>query len=139
MNTNAQTGLLEQFICSQDADAFVRITRQYAGLVYGTCIRITGNADRAADATQETFFHLAKHARQVSGSLAGWLHHVAVGKSVNQVRSDVARRRREEEYAARPLETDDWSKFPRWWTRRCRNWMRSRAKFWSDITSKAKR
>ena len=52
MTTDAQTGLLDRFIRSQDAEAFALITRQYAGMVYGTCIRITGNEDRAADATR---------------------------------------------------------------------------------------
>ena len=61
MIKEAQAGLLERFIRSQDAEAFTLITRQYARMVYGTCIRITGNEDRAADVTQETFFHLAKH------------------------------------------------------------------------------
>jgi len=109
MSTDTQAGLLNRFIHTHDTEAFAVITRQYAGMVYGTCIRITGNQERAADAAQETFFHLAKHARQVSGSLAGWLHRVAVGKSVNLVRSDVARRRREAEYAAQPKDSDDWS------------------------------
>jgi len=47
-----------------------------------------------------------KNARQVTGSLAGWLHRVAVGKSVDLVRNDMARRRREQDYAALPRETD---------------------------------
>lgn len=104
-----ETVLLRRFASKGDAEAFAEITRLYAGMVHGSCLRVTCDPARAADAVQETFFHLAKNARQVGGSLAGWLHRVAVGKSVDMVRSDAARRRREQEYVAQPRETDRWA------------------------------
>ena len=109
MICDQEASLLERFVRNQDPEAFALIARHYAGMVYGTCIRITGNEERAADVTQETFFHLVTHARQVNGSLGGWLHRVAVGKSVDQVRCDVARRCREEDYIAQQHETNRWS------------------------------
>ena len=57
------------------------------------------DADQAADATQETFFQLVKKADEVTGSIPGWLHRVAVAKAVDLIRSDARRRRREQVYA----------------------------------------
>ncbi len=36
--------LLRQFTRTRDAEAFSEITRRYAGLVYSTCLRVTGDA-----------------------------------------------------------------------------------------------
>jgi hypothetical protein len=46
--------LLRQFTQTGDAEAFSEITRRYAGLVYATCLRVTGDAECARDATQDT-------------------------------------------------------------------------------------
>jgi len=94
----SESVLLERFVSRGDRGAFAEIVRRYAGLVYGTCIRVLADADKAADATQETFFQLMNKAGQVRGSLAGWLHRVAVRKAVDLIRSDSARRRRESHY-----------------------------------------
>ena len=68
----SEISLLQRFQDSGDIDAFARITRLYAGMVYGTCMRITGDREAAADATQDTFFALLKSASKVTGSLGGW-------------------------------------------------------------------
>jgi len=94
----SESVLLERFVGTGDTEAFAQIVRQYAGLVYGTCLRILVDADRAADATQETFFQLMKRAGEVRGSLPGWLHRVATGKAVDLIRNDSARRQRERVY-----------------------------------------
>jgi RNA polymerase sigma factor (sigma-70 family) len=91
--------LLERFVRGNDAGAFAEIVRRHAGLVYGTCLRVLADADQAADATQETFFHLLKRADAISESIPGWLHRVAVSKAVDLVRRDARRRRREQTYA----------------------------------------
>ena len=101
----SESVLLQRFASRGDAGAFAEIVRRYAGLVYGTCIRVVSDADKAADATQETFFQLMKKAGEVRGSLAGWLHCVAVRKAVDRIRSDSARRRREERYVK--IRSDD--------------------------------
>ncbi len=93
-----ESALLQRFVGTGDTEAFAQIVRQYAGLVYSTCLRILADTDRAADATQETFFQLMKRAGEVRGSLAGWLHRVATGKAVDLIRSDSARRQRERVY-----------------------------------------
>ncbi len=102
--------LLRQFTRTGDAEAFSEITRRYAGLVYSTCLRVTGDTECARDATQETFFQLLKNAGRVTGSLGGWLHQVATRRAVDLVRSDSARRRREEAFAAEAVQpTDAWT------------------------------
>ncbi len=93
-----ESALLQRFVGTGDTEAFAEIVRQYAGLVYGTCLRVLADTDRASDATQETFFQLMKRAGEVHGSLAGWLHRVATGKAVDLIRSESARRQREQAY-----------------------------------------
>ncbi len=102
--------LLQQFSRTGDAEAFSEITRRYAGLVYGTCLRVTGDVECARDATQETFYQLLKDAGRVTGSLGGWLHQVATRRAVDLVRRDRARRRREEAFAAEVAQpADGWA------------------------------
>jgi len=94
----SESALLQRFAGAGDDGAFNEIVRRYAGLVYGTCLRVLTDADRAADATQETFFQLAKNAGRIRGSLGAWLHRVAVRQAVDSIRSDSARRHREKRY-----------------------------------------
>jgi RNA polymerase sigma factor (sigma-70 family) len=98
--------LLRRFVSAGDPEAFAEIVRRYAGLVYGTCLRVLADADQAADATQETFFQLMKRAGEVRGSPAAWLHRVAVRKAVDRIREDSARRRREGKYRDGRSDTD---------------------------------
>jgi RNA polymerase sigma factor (sigma-70 family) len=91
--------LLQRFVATGDAAAFSEIVRRHVKLVYGTCMRILADADKAADATQETFFQLLKKAGTITGSLAAWLHRVATCKALDAVRSESARRRLEDRYA----------------------------------------
>jgi len=103
----SESVLLERF-AGGDAEAFAQIVGRYAGLVYGTCLRVLADADRAADATQETFFHLTKNAPRIRGSVGAWLHRVAVRQAVDRIRSDSARRKRERVYAAQVDEAPTW-------------------------------
>lgn len=105
-----ETDLLRQFAQTGDAEAFSEITRRYAGMVYGVCLRVTGDPERARDATQDTFLQLLKQAGQVADSLSGWLHRVATRRAVDLVRRDSARRQRERAFAADAVwETDVWA------------------------------
>ncbi len=103
--------LLRRLAQSGDPEAFSEITRLYTGMVYGTCLRITGSQEHAADAAQETFYHLLKHAGRITGSLAGWLHQVARRRAIDLVRRDASRRRRESDFAAAasPAAGDQWA------------------------------
>ncbi len=106
---NQETMLLERYVRCGDAEAFSEIVRQYAGIVYGTCQRILGDRELAADAAQETFFQLVKHPGEVRESLVSWLHRVATHKAIDRIRSDSNRRRHEKEYCAGKLQqADQW-------------------------------
>jgi RNA polymerase sigma factor (sigma-70 family) len=94
----SERALLRRFADAGDARAFAELVHRYAGLVYGTCLRVLSDADRAADATQETFFQLMRKAGEIRGSLGGWLHRVAVRKAVDLLRTDSVRRSREAKY-----------------------------------------
>lgn len=83
---------------TRDAQAFQQLAAEYAGLVYGTCRRITGNPEDAEDATQECFLKLAKHPPAIRCSIGSWLHRVATNASISLVRSDSARKAREKRY-----------------------------------------
>jgi len=101
--------LLQRFARTGDAEAFSEIVRRYAGLVYGACLRILQDQNKAADVVQETFFQLLRSAGEITGSLPAWLHRVATNKAIDVVRRDSSRRRREAEYAVNnPIETEKW-------------------------------
>jgi len=96
--------LLARYAAERDADAFRRLFVLHKNMVYATCRRILGNRADAEDVTQACFLNLARDPTQVRTSLAGWLHRVAVGKSVDLMRQDRARRARETN--ARPASRD---------------------------------
>ena len=59
--------LLRQFVLTNDAKAFAALSNWYASLVYGVCWRVLRDEHKAADAAQETFLQLLRHAyREVS-------------------------------------------------------------------------
>lgn len=92
--------LLHRFAKTGDAEAFSEVVQRHAGLVYGACLRILADRDRAADAVQETFFQLLRNAGNITGSVPAWLHRVATRKAIDVVRRDSSIRQRETEYVA---------------------------------------
>jgi RNA polymerase sigma-70 factor, ECF subfamily len=91
--------LLQQYVNTHDSKAFAELAHRHANLVYGVCMRILGDKDRAAEATQETFFQLLRSASSITGSLSGWLHSVATHKAIDFLRKDTLRRRVESKYS----------------------------------------
>ena len=101
--------LLHRFAQTGDAEAFSEVVQRHAGLVYGACLRILADRDRATDAVQETFFQLLRNAGNITGSVPAWLHRVATRKAIDVVRRDSSIRQRETEYAAnKPREVRKW-------------------------------
>ncbi|MBW8039281.1 MAG: sigma-70 family RNA polymerase sigma factor [Planctomycetes bacterium] len=101
--------LLHRFAKTGDAEAFSEVVQRHAGLVYGACLRILADRDRAADAVQETFFQLLRNAGNITGPVPAWLHRVATRKAIDVVRRDSSIRRRETEYVAnKPREVRKW-------------------------------
>jgi RNA polymerase sigma factor (sigma-70 family) len=91
--------ILHQYARSQEPAAFVELSRRYAGVVYGTCLRITANVHDAEELTQDCFFELARRAATVRSSVGGWLHSLATNRALNAVRSRNRRREHEQDAA----------------------------------------
>jgi len=101
--------LLRRFVEKGDAEAFSEIVHRHAGLVYGACLRILNDRTSAADAVQDTFMQLLRDAAKVTESVPCWLHRVATRKSVDLIRRDSRRRRREARYAAgKMIDSPQW-------------------------------
>ncbi|MBL7152543.1 MAG: sigma-70 family RNA polymerase sigma factor [Phycisphaerae bacterium] len=107
--------LLRRFAATGDPEAFSEIVQRHAGLVYGACLRVLADKDRAADAVQETFLQLLRNARTITGSVPNWLHRVATRKAIDVVRRDSARKNREAGYAAaKPRQVTKWQDLSRY-------------------------
>ena len=83
--------LLQDWIRARDADAFNELTRRYSGIVFGTCLRITGNRAEAEDATQECFEILARIPEAPRTPLGAWLHRVATNGALDRVKAQKRR------------------------------------------------
>jgi RNA polymerase sigma-70 factor (ECF subfamily) len=90
--------LLRRFAGFGDPQAFAQIVQRYAGFVYATCLRVVGDNARAEDLSQETFFRLMRRPHEVRQNLGGWLHRTATHLSLDSLRSETSRRRREVTY-----------------------------------------
>ncbi len=90
--------LLRQWMENGDPEAFTEIVHRHSALVYGTCKRILGNASDAEEVAQECFLKLTRAHTPVRTSLPGWLHTLATHCSINRIRSDASRRKREVRY-----------------------------------------
>jgi len=85
--------------------------RQHADLVYRTCLRLTGNAQDAADVTQEVFVAWLRQHREIRGSVAGWLYGTARQRALDWLRTNHRRERHERAAAEQPaavVTEDDW-------------------------------
>jgi RNA polymerase sigma factor (sigma-70 family) len=98
--STGETVLLKRFTSDCDTEAFSQIVQQHAPLVYGVCLRILEDKDKAADAVQDTFFQLVRNAANIKGSLTSWLHRVATNRAIDLARQDSQRKQRELKYAA---------------------------------------
>jgi RNA polymerase sigma-70 factor (ECF subfamily) len=79
-------------------DALAEAYRRHAGAVYGLARRLLGNEPLAEEVTQEVFLRLWNHPDRFEpsrGSLRSYLLAQTHGRSVDLLRSEGARRRRE--------------------------------------------
>ena len=60
-----------------DTVAFNRLVLRYQDQAYTLCFRLTGNADDAADATQEAFLSAYRHIAESRGVFRAWLLRIA--------------------------------------------------------------
>ncbi len=91
--------LLARYHLEGDATAFRNLVQAHAAMVFTTARRITRDQAMAEDVAQETFLQLARQSRNITQSVAAWLHRVAWRQACNAVRDDATRRRIEEEAA----------------------------------------
>lgn len=103
----ADEDLLRRFVARREADAFAELARRHTGLVFGTCLRVTGDRHDAEELAQECFLRLATRASTVRSSVAGWLHATATRLAINAVRAKGRRRAHEATAVGRPTEAPD--------------------------------
>lgn len=89
-------------------EALQEAYRRHALAVWGTARRVLGDSTAAEDVVQEVFWRLWSRPRAYDptrGTLRGWLLGQAHSRAVDVLRSDVARKRREERDARRRPDT----------------------------------
>jgi RNA polymerase sigma factor (sigma-70 family) len=91
--------LLLKYQSERSNGNFNPIVQRHGPMVLYTCLRRLGNMHDAEDAAQETFAVLSRKANEITGSLSGWLHAVALHTANQMVRTRVRRVRREKELA----------------------------------------
>jgi DNA-directed RNA polymerase specialized sigma24 family protein len=89
--------LLTRFTLSGSREAFSKLVERHAGMVYSTCLRVTGAQDAAEEATQAVFLILSRKAKRLAAraTLAGWLYTTAY-RVACRARRAAARRRSSE-------------------------------------------
>ena len=82
--------------------AFEQLYRRHAGRVYALCLRLTADADRAEQLTQDAFVQAWRKLPGFRGESAftTWLHRVTVNVVLDSRRADARRRRHETELDA---------------------------------------
>ncbi len=97
-------------IINRDPESLAEVYRQHGGAVYGLSRRVLGDDSLAEDVTQELFLRLWNEPRRFDpnrGTLRSFLQRQAHSRSVERVRSEEARRKREDRSVAvdvRPIE-----------------------------------
>ncbi|MCC6490141.1 MAG: sigma-70 family RNA polymerase sigma factor, partial [Candidatus Hydrogenedentes bacterium] len=91
--------LLERWQRRRDADAFTELVQRHAGMVVACCKRILREQTLAEDVAQECFIALMQSRESVRVSLGAWLHTIAVRRSIDRIKGDARRRKREAAFA----------------------------------------
>ena len=83
---------------SGDDAAFEQLYREHAGRVYALCLRLSGDAVRARELTQDVFVRVWERLDSYRGESAfsSWLHRLAVNVALMAHRGDARRLRRVE-------------------------------------------
>jgi RNA polymerase sigma factor (sigma-70 family) len=105
----AQRVLVER-LSSGDETALVDLYDRYAGFVYGLAVRTLVNRQAAEDITQEVFMSLWEHPERIDsgrGTLRGFLATLTHRRSVDAVRREETRRRREVRVARQESDVPD--------------------------------
>ena len=102
--------ILAARLVARESEALAEAYRRYAGLVLGMCRRVLHDEAMAEDVTQEVFVLLWRFPDRFDpsrGSLRTWLGLLAHRRSVDRVRSESRRTRKEEQFeVAAPAGSD---------------------------------
>jgi RNA polymerase sigma factor (sigma-70 family) len=103
-DAHSDAELLRRYADGGDEDAFAELVRRNGPLVLRTCRHVLGETTAAEDAFQATFLMLVRKTGQLprTGSLAGWLHAVALRTARDARRANRRRRCRERTRYAPP-------------------------------------
>ncbi len=104
---NASDASLVVYIGRFSQDALAETYRRHAGAVFGLAKRLLSDHARAEEIVQEVFVRLWNEPTRFDperGTLRSFLLANAHGRSVDVIRSDVSRRRREEREASQTAE-----------------------------------
>jgi RNA polymerase sigma-70 factor (ECF subfamily) len=76
-----------------DAEAFEKLYRSYAGRVYASCLRLSGDPDRAEELTQDVFLRLWEKIDTFKGrsAFSSWLYRLTVNLVIDKLRSEQRR------------------------------------------------
>lgn len=68
--------------------SWVKLVRRYESLVYGYCLRMTGNGSDAMDLMQEVFLSVYRHlpSYRGDGGFKAWMMRIATNKSIDFLR-----------------------------------------------------
>ena len=99
MNSLTNQQLLRDYSERRSETAFAELVRRHVDFVYSAALRMVRDANLAEDVTQGVFVAFAQNARQLTDRavLSGWLHRTTQNLAANAVRTEVRRRRREQE------------------------------------------
>ena len=102
--------LLDVFVRQRDEAAFSALIERHGAMVHRVCRQVLGDTHDAQDASQAVYLVLARRARSIRsrGSLASWLHGVAI-RTAAKARTAAATRRAHERRASemRARDADD--------------------------------
>jgi RNA polymerase sigma-70 factor (ECF subfamily) len=108
--TTLSDGALAMAMARYQQDALAEAYRRHAGAVYGLAKRLLGGQAQAEEVVQEIFLRLWNEPERFDperGSMRSFLLTQTHGRSVDLLRSDAARRRREERDATERPVTED--------------------------------
>ncbi len=99
--------LLEHWQEQRDPTAFRELVSRHGAMVYAACRRVLRNSADAEEVAQECFLALAETDPRSIRVPGAWLHRSATHRSLNRIRADKRRKKREQRYAgARPQVTE---------------------------------
>jgi len=91
--------LVKEYASRKSEDAFTTLVSRHLNMVYSVALRQVGNVQQAQEITQAVFLTLARKAPGLRDStvLSGWLFQTARLTAANFQRSELRRKRREQE------------------------------------------